>query len=156
MMTKGQNVVASITLRHSYLKKLVFPKAVMQTHRHLLPPTLQGHSQQAGATLKSGNQEFSVTFSLGRSNDRLVLLETGWKDVVDQLGLKEGDGVTISLDDRASSTYLIKLIETVLAPVEGPQAEEGDIYQGGDDAHAKVVKFDLNKLPEESDEEEIN
>ncbi|GLU06004.1 hypothetical protein SLE2022_230730 [Rubroshorea leprosula] len=145
-MAEEQNVVASITLRHSYLKKLVFPKAVMQTLRHLLPATLQGESRHAGATLKSGNREFPVTFSLGRTQDRLVLLETGWKYVVDQLGLKEGDGVTISLDDRANSTYLI----------ERPQAEEADVYQGGDegeDAHATVVKFDLNKPPVESDEE---
>ncbi|GLU16287.1 hypothetical protein SLE2022_327260 [Rubroshorea leprosula] len=185
-MAEGRNLVASMTLRPSYLKKLVFPKAVMESCRHLLPPTLQlGQSRQAGAKLKSGNREFSVTFSLGQTRDRLVLLETGWKDVVDQLGLEEGDRVTISLEYGASSTYLIELIERVLAPVEGPQAEEAaDLYQGGEEVHINldqggnthattaaltsarfsclqsgnksfIPKFDLNKSPAKSDEEEI-
>ncbi|GKV09201.1 hypothetical protein SLEP1_g20742 [Rubroshorea leprosula] len=181
-MAEGHNLVDSMKLCSSNLKKLAFPTAVMESRRHLLPPTLQlGQSRQAGATLKSGNREFSVTFSLGRTCDRLVLLETGWKDVVDQLALKEGDRVKISLGDRASSTYLIELLERVLAPDEGPKAEEAaDVHQGGEEVHINLdqggnahattaastsapfsclqsgnkssnMEFDLNKPPVESD-----
>ncbi|GLU11672.1 hypothetical protein SLE2022_284050 [Rubroshorea leprosula] len=133
------HVVASITLRPSYLKKLVFPKAAMQTRRHLLPATLWGQTGQAHAILKGGNREpLAVTFSLGRNHDRLVLLESGWKNVVKKLGLKEGDKVIISLDDRASSTYSIF----------SPSLQSG--YT------SVIVRFDLNKPPKESGEEEID
>ncbi|GKV09204.1 hypothetical protein SLEP1_g20744 [Rubroshorea leprosula] len=187
-MAEGHNqkqVVASIIIRRSYLQKLIFPTAVIQTHRHLLPQTLF-ENRRAAAILKSDrNHRFHVTFSLGRNHERLVLLETGWRDVVHDLGLVEHDEVAISLEDEASSTYTIGVVNRVLAPVEGPQAEEADIYQGGDEinldqegdthataaaastsapsssrpqgeANSAILKIDLNKLPEESDEEEIN
>ncbi|GLU11681.1 hypothetical protein SLE2022_284130 [Rubroshorea leprosula] len=138
-MAEGDTVVASMTLRRSCLKKLFSPKAVMQTLRHLLPATLPGQTRQAHAILKGGNREpLTVTFSLGRNHDRLVLLETGWKNVAKKLGLKEGDKVTISLDDRASSTYSI--ISTSLQSGHKPI----------------IMKFDLNKPPEESDAEEMD
>ncbi|GLU11668.1 hypothetical protein SLE2022_284010 [Rubroshorea leprosula] len=132
-------MVASTTLRRSYLKKLVFPKAVMQTRRHLLPATLWGQTGKAHAMLKGGNREtLPVTFSLGRNHDRLVLLESGWKNVVKKLGLNEGDKVIISLDDRASSTYSIF----------SPSLQSGH--------ESVIMKFDLNKPPEESDEGEMD
>ncbi|GLU11677.1 hypothetical protein SLE2022_284090 [Rubroshorea leprosula] len=138
-MAKGDTVVASLTLRRSYLKKLAFPKAVIQTRAHLLPATLGGQTRQAHAILKGGNREpLPVTFSLGRNHDRLVLLESGWKNVVKKLGLKEGNKVIISLDDRASSTYSIF----------SPSLQSG---------HKSVImKFDLNEPPEELDEEEMD
>ncbi|GKV01042.1 hypothetical protein SLEP1_g13640 [Rubroshorea leprosula] len=139
-MAEGDTIVASIILRRSYLKKLVFPKAVMQTRRHLLPGTLWGQTGKAYAILKGGNREtLPVTFSLGRKRDRLVLLGSGWKKVVKKLGLKEGEKVIISLDDRASSTYSIC----------------SSSLQSGHKPHV-IMKFDLNKPPEESDEEEMD
>ncbi|GLU11665.1 hypothetical protein SLE2022_283980 [Rubroshorea leprosula] len=138
-MAEGDTVLASITLRRSYLEKLVFPKAAMQTRRHLLPATLWGETGKAHAILKGGNREpLPVTFSLGRERDRLVLLGSGWKKVVKKLGLKEGDKVIISLDDRASSTYSIF----------SPNLQSG---------HKSVIKkFDLNKSPKASDEGEMD
>ncbi|GLU11679.1 hypothetical protein SLE2022_284110 [Rubroshorea leprosula] len=138
-MAEADAVLASITVSHSYLKKLVFPKAVMQTRRHLLPATLWGQTGKADAILKGGNREpLPVTFSLGRKRDRLVLLGSGWKKVVKKLDLKEGDKVIISLDDRASSTYSIF----------SPNLQSG---------HKSVIKkFDLNKSPEASDEGEMD
>ncbi|GKV50627.1 hypothetical protein SLEP1_g57327 [Rubroshorea leprosula] len=138
-MAEADTVLASITVRRSYLKKLVFPKAAMQIRRHLLPAILWGQTGQAHAILKGGNREpLPVTFSLGRKRDRLVLLGSGWKKVVQKLGLKEGDKVIISLDDRASSTYSIF----------SPSLQSG---------HKSVImKFDLNKSPEASDEGEMD
>ncbi|GLU11670.1 hypothetical protein SLE2022_284030 [Rubroshorea leprosula] len=138
-MAEGDTVLASITLRRSYLEKLVFPKAAMQTRRHLLPATLWGQTGQAHAILKGGNREpLPTTFSLGRKRDRLVFLGSGWKKVVKKLDLKEGDKVIISLDDRASSTYSIF----------SPNLQSG---------HKSVIKkFDLNKSPEASDEGEMD
>ncbi|GLU11671.1 hypothetical protein SLE2022_284040 [Rubroshorea leprosula] len=107
-MAEADTVLASITVRRSYLEKLVFPKAVMQRRHDLLPATLWGQTGKADAILKGGNREpLPVTFSLGRKRDRLVFLGSGWKKVVKKLDLKEGDKVIISLDDRASSTYSI-------------------------------------------------
>ncbi|GKV50620.1 hypothetical protein SLEP1_g57320 [Rubroshorea leprosula] len=111
----------------------------MQTRRHLLPGTLWGQTGKAHAILRGGNREtLPVTFSLGRKRDRLVLLGSGWKKVVKKLDLKEGDKVIISLDERASSTYSIF----------SPNLQSG---------HKSVImKFDLNKPPEESDEEKMD
>ncbi|GLU11667.1 hypothetical protein SLE2022_284000 [Rubroshorea leprosula] len=138
-MAEADTVLASITLPRSYLEKLVFPKAVMHTRCHLLPETLWGETGKAHAMLRGGNcKPLPVTFSLGRKRDRLVLLGSGWKKVVQKLGLKEGDKVIISLDDRASSPYSIF----------SPSLQSG---------HKSVIKkFDLNKSPEASDEGEMD
>ncbi|GLU11666.1 hypothetical protein SLE2022_283990 [Rubroshorea leprosula] len=132
-MAEGDTEVASITLSSSYLKKLVFPKSVIQTRAHLLPATLGGQTRRANAILKGGNGEpLPITFSLGQNHVRLVLLESGWKNAVKKLGLKKGNKVIISLEDRASFTY------SIFSP------------------SLQRKQFDLNKTPVESDVEEMD
>ncbi|GKV51436.1 hypothetical protein SLEP1_g58094 [Rubroshorea leprosula] len=93
--------------------KLTLPQAVVEQMPVLFPPTLQ-IDRRAELTMfnfRGPNvAEFVVTASLqkqGQDGVRVVLLESGWKPVVRELGLREGDTVRILLLDNTAWTYSI-------------------------------------------------
>ncbi|GKV51435.1 hypothetical protein SLEP1_g58093 [Rubroshorea leprosula] len=126
--------------------KLTLPQAVFGQMPVLFPPTLQ-IARRAELTMFNFQgpnvAKFVVTASLqrqGENGERVVLLESGWKPVVRELGLRKGDTVRIRLLDNMAWTYSIEVERAAYQPNQP----------------AVRMAFDLNELPAANMEINLN
>ncbi|GKV09895.1 hypothetical protein SLEP1_g21327 [Rubroshorea leprosula] len=141
--------------------KLTLPQHVVRMIPVLFPSELQ-IARRAELTMFNFEgpnvAEFVVTASLqrqGENGERVVLLESGWKPVVRELGLTEGDTVSIYLLDNMAWIYSI---EVQRVPV--PEADRIDVNAMDEDVvleGAPVrMEFDLNEPAQPNMEINLN
>ncbi|GLU14280.1 hypothetical protein SLE2022_308600 [Rubroshorea leprosula] len=112
-MAEEKAEVLSQTLSESSLKKLTLQRDVLQNKIDLFPPELKEKGRADLMFLKDGNEEILavVTVSLQSvlTAPRLVFLQRGWKTIVEELGLRKGDKLSIFLVDRRVWAYSIQV-----------------------------------------------
>ncbi|GKV09908.1 hypothetical protein SLEP1_g21341 [Rubroshorea leprosula] len=113
--------------------KLTIPQDVERKIPQLFPPELKwGKRAKLNMFLDPNDgRPFEVTASLqklsrnGKNGMRVVFLESGWKPVVRELNLKEGDKVSIFLLNKMEWTYSIE-VERALDLNQLPSPSYGD------------------------------
>ncbi|GKV09899.1 hypothetical protein SLEP1_g21333 [Rubroshorea leprosula] len=134
--------------------KLTFPKHVVGKIGMLFHPKLQNERKAELKVFlevpKEGSRPFEVTASLQKegNGDRVVLLASGWKPIVRELQLKEGDTVSIFLLNNTEWTYL-------MAVTRAPEAKRVDEDVVPEEAPIRM-EFDLNQPVQVQLEMEIN
>ncbi|GKV23406.1 hypothetical protein SLEP1_g33141 [Rubroshorea leprosula] len=132
--------------------KLTFPRDVVGKIPVLFPPELQNTGRAKLNIFFEGPNvvEFVVTASLqkqGQNGVRVVLLESGWKPLVRELGLRKADTVSFFLLDNMIWTYSIEV-------ERAPEADRVDVNAMDEDVVLEGVPvrmdFDLNE-PAQSD-----
>ncbi|GLU14279.1 hypothetical protein SLE2022_308590 [Rubroshorea leprosula] len=140
--------------------KLTLPRDVVGKIPVLFPPELQNAGRAELIMFfegpNMGSPLFVVTASVQKQGDngvRVVLLESGWKPVVRELGLRKGDTVSIFLLDNMAWTYSIEV-------ERAPEADRIDVDAMDEDAvleGAPVrMEFDLNEPPQPDMEINLN
>ncbi|GLU13123.1 hypothetical protein SLE2022_297690 [Rubroshorea leprosula] len=121
--------------------KLTFPRHVVGKIPVLFPPELQ-NTKRAKLNLRFEGPnvvEFVVTASLhkqGQNGVRVVLVESGWKPVVRELGLRKGDTVSIFLLDNRFWTYSIEV-------ERAPEADRVDVNAMDEDVVLEDAQSDM-------------
>ncbi|GLU14278.1 hypothetical protein SLE2022_308580 [Rubroshorea leprosula] len=120
-MAEEKVKVSSQTLSGSSLEKLTLPQDVLQNKIHLLPPELSENGRAVLKFKKDGKILCEVTIAR-HAGPRLVLLPGRWKTIVEELGLKTGDKLSIFLVYGAERTYSIEVEKSPTAESQADTA----------------------------------